>query len=718
MANIIPQRSFREWFSSLPVMILLLSVLLFNTAEMGYSQFLKLGENLWQDYYILRGDIATPTCDPNADIDSELQKLITQQEAESDDEFGDMFGDDDADSSADEGALRKSLMGQQALCKENHRLAADNQARVDNNVRAFREIDYFLLKVSAFSRDNQRSILAFLLFICALTATLTYHHIGLRPMMTKLDHKVGAGAQLLANIALTFSAYTYLYNGYNNGVEMLYPQIRWTYMGGFCLLSLVSLYQCFAIPKDAEEGGSIGKALLSVPLYCYMAFTAANFYIFKEANPQGIVLYIDKMMDMASIFTKIGLYIWIGMMLKQTFIGELAFRIFKPWKLPPEMLAFVAVLVMAVPTAYTGASGVIIIAMGAVVYSELRRAGARRQLALAATAMSGSLGVVLRPCLLVVLIAALNKEVTTDQMFGWGVKVFLLTSFMFFIISLVAKQGPLKVAPVKQALVPSLLAFIPLAPYAIVFGFTTIFYAIVMDAHLDEFSAPTILPIIILLMLIYEKVLAAPYKRLFARLKPELYEKSYGSQEEQEHEYEIGEREDTLEGSLRTATTHGIVHIGALLLLMGLSLAAGGVIEDSHIIQDFSENSTLFGSVWQTMLILLIALVIIGMCMDPFGAVVLVSGTIAQVAYQQGIEPIHFWMITLVAFELGYLSPPVAVNHLLTRQVVGEKEVLLASEEVIGKSFWLRHEKILLPLVVMGISLVLVAFAPLIYMNL
>lgn len=713
----IPQRSPREWFSSLPILFLLVGVLFFNTAEMGYSQFLKLGESLWQDYYILRGDIATPSCDPNADIEQELQKLLAQQQTESDDEFGDMFGDDDAGSGADEEALRQSITGQLALCQEKHAIAADNQARVTNNVRAFREIDYFMLKVSAFSRDNQRTILALLLFICALTATLTHHHIGLRPMMSKLDHQVGAGAQLLANVALTYSAYAYLYNGYNTGVEMLYPQIRWTYMIGFSLLSLVSLYQCFTIPKDAEEGGTIGKALLSVPLYCYMAFTAANFYIFKEANPQGVVLYIDKMMDMASIFTKIGLYIWIGMMLKQTFIGELAFRIFKPWKLPPELLAFVAVLVMAVPTAYTGASGVIIIAMGAVVYSELRRAGARRQLALAATAMSGSLGVVLRPCLLVVLIAALNKEVTTDQMFGWGVKVFLLTSFMFFIISLVAKQGPLKVAPVKKALAPSLFAFIPLIPYAFVFLFTTVFYAYVMDAHLDEFSAPTILPIIVLLMLIYEKVLATPYRNAFLRISPNVYEKAYGKTLEHEDDYHDTEREETLEGSIRTATTNGIVHIGALLLLMGLSLAAGGVIEDSHIIQDFSENSDLFGSVWQTMIVLLIALVIIGMCMDPFGAVVLVSGTIAQVAYQQGIEPIHFWMITLVAFELGYLSPPVAVNHLLTRQVVGEKEVLLATEEAAGKSFWLRHEKILLPLVVMGISLILVAYVPLIYLN-
>ena len=118
-----------------------------------------------------------------------------------------------------------------------------------------------------------------------------------------------------------------------------------------------------------------------------------------------------------------------------------------------------------------------------------------------------------------------------------------------------------------------------------------------------------------------------------------------------------------------------------------------------------------FESIWLAMGLLVVILVVIGMVMDPYGAVILVSATIATIAYESGIDPVHFWMVTLVAFELGYLSPPVALNHLLTRQVVGEKEVALASQE--GHNFWYRHEKFLLPLTVMGIALVIVAFVPL-----
>ncbi|KZY85431.1 hypothetical protein A3741_27855 [Oleiphilus sp. HI0069] len=105
----------------------------------------------------------------------------------------------------------------------------------------------------------------------------------------------------------------------------------------------------------------------------------------------------------------------------------------------------------------------------------------------------------------------------------------------------------------------------------------------------------------------------------------------------------------------------------------------------------------------------------IGMVMDPFGALILVTGTIAPVAYAAGINPIHFWMTCLMAFELGYLSPPVSLNHLLTRQVVGDEEVSLALKE--GDSFYYRHERLLLPLMVMGTTLILVAFVPLAFID-
>ena len=93
--------------------------------------------------------------------------------------------------------------------------------------------------------------------------------------------------------------------------------------------------------------------------------------------------------------------------------------------------------------------------------------------------------------------------------------------------------------------------------------------------------------------------------------------------------------------------------------------------------------------------------------------VLLVSGTLAPVAYANNVDPVHFWMMVLVAFELGYLLPPVALNQLLTRQVIGEAEVNTADGEVRHLGFYRRYERWILPLVVMAMGLLIVSFGPL-----
>ena len=326
-------------------------------------------------------------------------------------------------------------------------------------------------------------------------------------------------------------------------------------------------------------------------------------------------------------------------------------------------------------------------------------------MALAATAMSGSLGVVLRPCLLVVIIAALNNEVTTDQLFGWGVKVFLLTTVLFAGIPLLTGRNSIRMEKPTVALPEFIQALKPLIPYIVIIGLTLAVYGLALNAWLDEFSAPFILPVLLLVILIYER--AAQEKGL---LKRENINIEYVENRLEKSWDDLRDGNDSIEKTIREATTETTGHIGALLMLMGLSVSIGGVVERAELM---SMVPTTFESVWLAMALLVALLVVIGMVMDPYGAVILVSATIASIAYDSGIHPVHFWMVTLVAFELGYLSPPVALNHLLTRQVVGEEEVRLAKEETAGMSFWYRYERILLPLLTMAIALAIVAFVPL-----
>ena len=444
-------------------------------------------------------------------------------------------------------------------------------------------------------------------------------------------------------------------------------------------------------------GGNMGNALLSTPLYAIFTLISGSYFLLN-GHASGIGIYINQMMELASLMLNVALYVLIGMLLKRTDLAQKVFDVFRPFNFRPEMLAVIAVAVSAVPTAYTGGSGIFVIAVGSLVYLEVRRAGARRQLALAATAMSGSLGVVLRPCLLVVIVAALNNEVTTDELFGWGVKVFLLTTALFAFYAFITskKDGYQNFQKTDGSVWPEFFnALKPLIPYVLLIAATLVVYALVLAAYLDEFSAPTILPVLLAVILIYERI--ADKKA-----------RASGVADENTPE------KPSLFANLQTSTSEATVHIGALLMLMGTTMTIGGVIERAELMTLLPAE---FSSVWMAMLALVAILVLIGMIMDPYGAVLLVSVTIAGIAYKAGIDPIHFWMVTLVAFELGYLSPPVALNHLLTRQVVGEEEIRLSKLETQGESFWYRHEKILLPLVTMATALVIVAFGPLLWQD-
>jgi TRAP-type C4-dicarboxylate transport system permease large subunit len=302
----------------------------------------------------------------------------------------------------------------------------------------------------------------------------------------------------------------------------------------------------------------------------------------------------------------------------------------------------------------------------------------------------------LRPCLLVLIIAVLNKEVTTDDLFLWGTRVFLMTSLIFLVIALITREGGIKVAPAKEALMPSLRAFIPLMPYVIIMLVTVYFFRWVLNVHLDEHSASTIVPVAIFLIVIYEKLVSKPHTKI--------------------DDYHDEERQLTVEASIRHATSSTAELMGGLLLLIALSMAFSGVIEESHIIQTAADQGTLFHNIWAAVTALIILLALIGMSgLEPFGAVVLVSGSVAQVAYKFGIDPIHFWMLVLIAFEMAFLAPVIGLNHLLTRHTVGEKEVELARQEAQGKPFWYRNERYVFPLTVMAISMLCVGYGPLIW---
>ena len=542
---------------------------------------------------------------------------------------------------------------------------------------------------------------------------------------TRLDYRVYAVAMILGNSFLTSSAISQYRSVLNSGVPPTTEMtiIYWLWIILFSVLTLISLYHLFRIPDNAKPGGKIGMALLAVPLYAYMAIITGFNFTFMMDYPMGQGIYLGQLVEFSSIFLNLSLFIWAGMLLKQTLIVDKFLNILRPWNLAPETLTWLILLAAALPTAYTGASGIFVIAAGAIIYKEVWNAGGRRQFALAAAAMSGSLGVVLRPCLLIVVVASLNKEVTTDLLYQYGIGVFLITSTLFLLISLFFAEQKFRIASPRVALPNSSKAIIAVIPYIIVFLVVWAFYKYALNTNLNEFTAPVMIPIILLVFVLYEKLRHEPAP-LAAVGHWDTTLSNTSIQQEAEKAHVSAEKiaeQDSPDNparkvgfwqSIHISSSETVGHIGSLVILMALSVSVGGYLERIELMEHFPTDIT---NIYIVITLIVCLMVFVGMIMDPFGAVILISATVAPVAYSYGIDPVHFWMIALIGFELGYVSPPVALNHLLARQSIGDEEVAAADAEVKDKSFYYRYERWILPLIVMVPAMLIIAYVPYIF---
>lgn len=749
--------------STFAIFCLLLLTLVIGSGEMLQGQMLRVGEKLFGNpaqgiqYSFLRGDPSKPTCDVNIDVEAQVQKKLNESK---NDEFAGLF-----DEVANPDAIRQSILSAQTLCQEKYDTYEKIKSNITPGVKVYRTVETALLYITRLGVDWRQVLLMFILAIAAITTTLGLHHIALRPPSSKKDFQVYNSSMVLANTLMFVSTATYLNSLVSGDIppetnKVIFHSL-WVLL--FAILTIISIVKLIKPPKTTEEGNFL-KAGLSVPLYANMAIITGISFIFLMDYQSGIGIYLGQMEELSNIFLNLALFIWIGMLLKQTKVVDFFLDILRPFNFSPETLSVILMLAAGVLTAYTGASGIFVIAAGAIIYKEVFSSGARRQYALAMTAMSGSLGVVLRPCLLIVVIAALNNKVTTDALYGKGMYVFVISSSLLFIFSLFLAKEKFRLRSPKLALPESAISLKRVSPYIAIATMVVAFYAIGLETTLNEFTASVILPFVLLFILFYDKVIrdhsvndniekvtpyiavpvlvygiyglikaiigldqgigfslagfnvdvlyiALVFVALFAyRHALNIYKNR--SDDEPELINKVSEDIETPKGfvkSLSLATSETIGHIGALILLMGLSISVGGLIERSEIMTAIPPE---FGSTLTALMIFTFVLVLIGMVMDPFGAAILVNATIAPIAYQNGIHPVHFWIIVLAAFELGYLSPPVALNQLLARQVVGEQEMADADAEVRHKSFYWRYERWILPFVIMLITLLIVAYIP------
>lgn len=546
--------------------------------------------------------------------------------------------------------------------------------RLTSSVKTFRSFETRLSGLANF--PYWKELLAVVVLLGAMATTIQRMHIALREPRQLLEHRVSQAAQLVSHLVFVATMIADWRVAEASTAEVANGALPFVWGIGFAVLALVNVVHLAQPPKFADLPTTPGRLAMVIPLPAYLILISAVWFFGFEAHPSGIAIYMHKFAQIPSIYIGVALYVWAGMLLSETRIAPTIFDVIMPWKLPAAILTFLVIVGGAYPTAYSGASGIFVLAAGSVVFTRLMAANVDRRLAFAATAMCGSLGVVLNPCLIIVVIALLNKQVTTTDLYGWGFYVFLLTAALTLVAMVVRSGGSMTMASPREAMPESLGALKRLIPYTIGAVVVLVFYWGALGTKVSEHTASVVLPVVFLVLLLLEKATDPP-----------------------------GQREVWI--PLRRATAESAAQVGALLMLMATSTAFGGVVERSEVMDLVPPT---FGSPILAMCFLVCIKVVLGMLMDGLGGVVLVSVSLAPIAYRNGIDPIHFWMMVLCGFELGYLTPPAGINQLLARQVVGP-EARMEDFPVEG-GFYRQYEHLLLPVGIMLTTLLIVAFVP------
>ncbi len=712
------QKKFTTLVATLPLTILLIVIIFCSIVGNIHSKLLTVAEDNWSGYSELRAEPVRPTCDQETEAAAPAAQDNAAPAADDEEDafLDDLLGEDDSVS-------EEAVAAAKAECQE--KIAAYEsvvERRNDTGLKIYTAIEQAIGKIATDSVKVKAHFLILVFLFCCLATTLNRQHLGLRSPRSRRSDRLSQGAQLIGNLAVFASFFVYYYQDITSGVEnvSILP-ILWMIVFG--LMALANIWLIYKPLKDPDDSGpdapqkkdSWGLAFLGIPLYAYMAIICSLYFMLIELHPSGVAIQLNKMTENADLYTNVALYVFCGMMLKNTTIADKVLATIRPWKLSPELLVFVIVLWSAIPTAYSGASGIFVLAAGAIIYREFKKSGMRDSLALAGTAMSGSMGIVLSPCLIVVIIAALNKQVVTTDLYSAGRAVLGVNVAVMALVLFTTARDRLHCANPIKAIPASLKCVVPVLPHVAIGTIVIVFFKFILNTPFNEHTVPYILPFMLLMMLIYDRITE---RRAWHKLtnKTQNTEKTDDedakSSDEAAHQTPAtdvpepaGIGRSLLDSADATANASG-----GLLSLMALSVCLGGIIDRSNLSKLLPEK---FSSYWIAMLVMVIILVILGMIMDPYGAVILVSATMTQIAAANQISPIHFWLVVLCAFELGYLTPPVALNQLLTRQVVGEDGYAYEDSPDRPKKFWYRHERILLPIAIKGTVLLLVAFIPL-----
>ena len=362
-------------------------------------------------------------------------------------------------------------------------------------------------------------------------------------------------------------------------------------------------------------------AILGAPLFAVIAASAMIGFHGQDSDLMIMAIEIQSIGSMPFL-AAIPLFTFAGYLLSESNAPKRLVRLtgaMLGWM--PGGLAIVCLAACAFFTAFTGASGVTIIALGAILYPALKQDGYGDKFNLGLVTSAGSLGLLFAPSLPLILYGVI-AEVSIDNLFLAGILPGLLMLIMLSGYSLWVNRGirkPLSSFSFKEvgAALRESLWELPL-PIVVLGGIYSGFFAV------SEAAAITALYVLIIEVLVLREI---PLREL-----PRIMRSS-------------------------------MVLVGGILIILSVSVASTSYMIDAEIPQKLFEIVASMVSSQTTFLILLLFfLLILGAILDIFSAIVLVVPLILPIAAGYGINEVHLGIVFLSAMQLGYLTPPVGLN--------------------------------------------------------
>ena len=289
----------------------------------------------------------------------------------------------------------------------------------------------------------------------------------------------------------------------------------------------------------------------------------------------------------------------------------------------PGGLSVVSLFTCAFFTAFTGASGVTIIALGGLLYPMLRDKGYSEKYTLGLLTTTGSLGLLFPPSLPIILYG-LIAQICIDQLFIAGLIPGLLLILVLMIYGFVCEKHPPSV-PFSWKNVWNATrgaAFeIPL-PFLILGGIYGGFFTA------TEASAIMAFYVFIVEFFIYRDL---DFKKDLVRV---------------------------IEQSMML--------VGAILIMMGMALGLTSYLIDAQVPMHMFEWIHRYVSDRYFFLVLLNIFLLIMNMIQMFSAIIIVVPLILPVALQYGVDPLHLGIIFLLNLEIGYMTAPVGMNLFLS----------------------------------------------------